>query len=141
MSEIRPAAVGVSIENLSLSFGDTEVLRGVDLTIEPGEFFTFLGPSGSGKSTLLRAIAGFGPMPGGRILIGADDVTGEPPWTRNVGMVFQSYALWPHMSVRKNIAFGLEERRIGAKEIKLRVDEALDEFVEKKKDAVPDAWY
>ena len=125
MSEIRPEAVGVSIENLSLSFGDTEVLRGVDLTIEPGEFFTFLGPSGSGKSTLLRAIAGFGPMPGGRILIGADDVTGEPPWTRNVGMVFQSYALWPHMTVRKNVAFGLEERKIMAKEIKARVDEAL----------------
>ena len=93
MSEIRAQAVGVTIENLSLSFGVTEVLKGVDLTIEPGEFFTFLGPSGSGKSTLLRAIAGFGPEPGGRILIGDDDVTHLPPWTRNVGLVFQSYAL------------------------------------------------
>ena len=90
--ETRPDAVGVVIENLSLSFGETEVLRGVNLTIEPGEFFTFLGPSGSGKSTLLRAIAGFGPTPGGKILIGGDDVTQLPPWTRNVGMVFQSYA-------------------------------------------------
>ena len=126
MSEIRAQAVGVTIENLSLSFGATEVLKGVDLTIEPGEFFTFLGPSGSGKSTLLRAIAGFGPEPGGRILIGDDDVTHLPPWTRNVGMVFQSYALWPHMTVRKNVAFGLEERKVAAKEIRQRVDAALD---------------
>ena len=125
MSEIRPEAVAVTIDNLSLSFGDTEVLKGVNLAIEPGEFFTFLGPSGSGKSTLLRAIAGFGPIPGGRILIGADDVTREPPWTRNVGMVFQSYALWPHMTVRKNVSFGLEERKLMPKEIKARTDEAL----------------
>jgi iron(III) transport system ATP-binding protein len=126
MSEIRTQAVGVTIENLSLSFGDTEVLKGVSLTIEPGEFFTFLGPSGSGKSTLLRAIAGFGPEPSGRILIGGDDVTHLPPWTRNVGMVFQSYALWPHMTVYKNVAFGLEERKVAAKEIRQRVDAALD---------------
>ncbi len=126
MTDTRPEAVGVVIENLSLSFGDTEVLKGVSLTIEPGEFFTFLGPSGSGKSTLLRAIAGFGPPPGGKILIGGDDVTHLMPWTRNVGMVFQSYALWPHMTVRKNVAFGLEERKIPAKEINERVDDALN---------------
>ncbi|MBC8338373.1 MAG: ABC transporter ATP-binding protein [Alphaproteobacteria bacterium] len=125
MSEIRSEAVSVTIEDLSLSFGPTEVLKGINLTIEPGEFFTFLGPSGSGKSTLLRAIAGFGPMPGGRILIGDDDVTQLPPWTRNVGMVFQSYALWPHMTVRKNVAFGLEERKIPNKDIRERVNEAL----------------
>ena len=125
MNDIRPEAVGVTIEDLSLSFGKTEVLKGVSLTIEPGEFFTFLGPSGSGKSTLLRAIAGFGPIPGGRILIGDDDVTSLAPWTRNVGRVFQSYALWPHMTVRKNVAFGLEERKIVPKEIRARVDEAL----------------
>jgi iron(III) transport system ATP-binding protein len=118
-------AVGVTIENLSLAFGATQVIRGISLRIEPGEFFTFLGPSGSGKSTLLRAIAGFGPKPRGRILIGSDDVTGRPPWTRNVGMVFQSYALWPHMTVRRNVAFGLEERRVPAAEIKKRVDAAL----------------
>ena len=125
MSDIRPDAVGVTIEDLSLSFGKTEVLKGVNLSIEPGEFFTFLGSSGSGKSTLLRAIAGFGPIPGGRITIGGDDVTRLPPWTRNVGMVFQSYALWPHMTVRKNVAFGLEERKTPAQEIRERVDEAL----------------
>jgi iron(III) transport system ATP-binding protein len=130
MAELEPSirtdAVDVVIEDLSLSFGETEVLKGVNLTIEPGEFFTFLGPSGSGKSTLLRAIAGFGPTPGGKILIGGDDVTKLAPWSRNVGMVFQSYALWPHMTVRKNVAFGLEERKIPAKEINARVDDALN---------------
>ncbi len=127
MSEdVNPGAVGVTLENVGLAFGATEVLKGVSLAIEPGEFFTFLGPSGSGKSTLLRAIAGFGPPPSGRILIGGDDVTRLPPWKRNVGMVFQSYALWPHMTVRKNVAFGLEERRLAADEIRRRVTAALD---------------
>ncbi len=124
--KIETSAVSVKIENLSLSYGETEVLKGIDLTIEPGEFFAFLGPSGSGKSTLLRAIAGFGPAPGGRILIGGDDVTSLPPWKRNVGMVFQSYALWPHMTVGKNIAFGLEERKLPKREIAERVEAALD---------------
>lgn len=116
----------VVIENLSLSFGDTEVLKKIDLTIAPGEFFSFLGPSGSGKSTLLRAIAGFGPTPKGRILINGEDVAKLPPWERNVGMVFQSYALWPHMTVAKNVAFGLEERKVPKAEISQRVMEALE---------------
>ncbi|WNJ99345.1 ABC transporter ATP-binding protein [Thalassospiraceae bacterium LMO-JJ14] len=119
-------SAGVVIEQLNLSFGDVHVLKGVDLSIESGEFFAFLGPSGSGKSTLLRCIAGFGPTPTGRILIDDNDVAGRPPWQRDVGMVFQSYALWPHMTVRKNVAFGLEERRIAASEIRDRVDAALD---------------
>jgi len=126
MTNIKPHAVGVTIKDLGLSFGKTEVLKGINLAIEPGEFFTFLGPSGSGKSTLLRAIAGFGPEPGGTILIGGDDVTRLPPWKRNVGMVFQSYALWPHMTVRKNVAFGLEERKVPARDIPGRVEAALD---------------
>ena len=116
----------VVIENLSLSFGQTEVLKGIDLTIKPGEFFSFLGPSGSGKSTLLRAIAGFGPTPKGKILIGGEDIAQLPPWERNVGMVFQSYALWPHMTVAKNVAFGLEERKLPKAEINRRVAEALE---------------
>lgn len=118
-------AAGVVIENLSLAFGTTEVLKGVNLEIEPGEFFAFLGPSGSGKSTLLRSIAGFGPTPKGRILIGGKDVAGLPPWSRDVGMVFQSYALWPHMTVAQNVAFGLEERKVARPEIKDRVSDAL----------------
>lgn len=120
------AQTGITIEDLHLSFGDTDVLRGVDLDIRPGEFFAFLGPSGSGKSTLLRAIAGFGPRPRGRILIGGREVLDLAPWARNVGMVFQSYALWPHMSVRDNVAFGLRERRVPARQIRDRVDAALD---------------
>ena len=117
---------GIKIENLHLSFGATEILKGVNLEIKPGEFFAFLGPSGSGKSTLLRAIAGFGPDPKGRILINDRDVLGIDPWKRNVGMVFQSYALWPHMSVRDNVGFGLKERKLPAAEIKKKVDAALD---------------
>ena len=124
MSQTR--SVGITIEDLNLSFDETHVLKGVNLTIEPGEFFSFLGPSGSGKSTLLRAIAGFGPTPSGRILIDGEEVAHLPPWRRNVGMVFQSYALWPHMTVRKNVAFGLEERKVPASEITSRVDTALE---------------
>ena len=119
-------SAGVIINDLNLSFGETRVLKGVNLSIEAGEFFAFLGPSGSGKSTLLRAIAGFGPRPTGQILIDGEDIADQPPWKRNVGMVFQSYALWPHMTVHKNVAFGLEERGVPAPEIKRRVDAALD---------------
>jgi len=124
-SRTAKGASGVTIEDLSLSFGQTEVLKGINLDIRPGELFTFLGPSGSGKSTLLRAIAGFGPEPEGRILVGQDDVTYLPPWHRNVGMVFQSYALWPHMTVRRNVAFGLEEQKVPKSDIVARVDAAL----------------
>lgn len=122
----QAGSAGLVIDNLNLSFGSTHVLKGVNLTIRAGEFFAFLGPSGSGKSTLLRAIAGFGPKPGGRILIDGADVATLPPWKRDVGMVFQSYALWPHMSVRKNVAFGLEERRVNKSETRRRVDAALE---------------
>ncbi len=126
MAENIPETSSISIVNLGLSFGTTEVLKGVNLEIEPGEFFSFLGPSGSGKSTLLRAISGFGPTPTGSIMIGDENVIGLPTWKRNVGMVFQSYALWPHMSVRKNVAFGLEERKVPKADIDGLVDEALD---------------
>jgi len=118
--------VGIEIDNVCISFGLTEVLSGVNLTIKPGEFFAFLGPSGSGKSTLLRSIAGFGPRPKGHILIDGQDVVDLPPWKRSVGMVFQSYALWPHMSVRENVAFGLQERKVPRAEIAPKVDSALD---------------
>jgi len=125
-SKTRTQAAGVSIENVNLYFGNNHVLKDVSLAIEPGEFFTFLGPSGCGKTTLLRLIAGFGSAQTGCVRIGGNDVSALPPWRRDVGMVFQSYALWPHMTVRRNVAFGLEERRLPKTEIRRRVDAVLD---------------
>ena len=117
---------GVTFEGINLSFGKTHVLKGIDLKIESGEFFAFLGPSGCGKTTLIRLIAGFESAQAGQVLIGGQEVSHLPPWRRNVGMVFQSYALWPHMTVRKNVAFGLKERRVPRNEINERVDAALN---------------
>ena len=119
-------SAGVTLRQVGVAYDHHTVVSDIDLEVLPGEFFTFLGPSGSGKSTLLRAIAGFGPPPRGRIRIGNRDITNLHPWRRDVGMVFQNYALWPHMTVRKNVAFGLQERRRPAAEIRSRVDAALD---------------
>jgi iron(III) transport system ATP-binding protein len=119
-------AVKVEFERIGLAYGATKVLHDVSLTIEAGEFFALLGPSGSGKSTLLRLIAGFNQHQSGRLLIGGRDVTGVPPWKRNVGMVFQNYALWPHMSVSRNVAFGLEERRLPRDEVRRKAQAALE---------------
>jgi iron(III) transport system ATP-binding protein len=118
-------ARGVTIDHVSFGYGTTAVLDDVSLEVARAEFFAFLGPSGSGKTTLLRLIAGFGAPPTGRILIGERDVTRLPPWSRNVGMVFQSYALWPHMTVARNVAFGLERRRLPRAEIDRKVAQAL----------------
>jgi len=118
--------VGVVARQLSLSYGKTEVLKDITLTIEPGEFFALLGPSGSGKSTLLRLIAGFNQHQHGVLLIDGKDVTGTPPNLRNVGMVFQNYALWPHMSVWDNVAFGLVERKLDRRLIAAKVEAALE---------------
>jgi iron(III) transport system ATP-binding protein len=120
------SAVSVRLEDINLSFGKTHVLKGIDLQIDPGEFFAFLGPSGCGKTTLLRLIAGFESAQTGRVIIGEKEVSYLPPWQRNLGMVFQSYALWPHMTIRKNVAFGLEERHVPRSEINRRTDQALD---------------
>jgi len=122
----RAEAADIRIEGVNLSYGKTHVLKDVSLAIEPGEFFAFLGPSGCGKTTLLRLIAGFNVAQTGSVKIGGAEVVDLPPWKRDVGMVFQSYALWPHMSVAKNVAFGLEERHLPGDEIVRRVDEALD---------------
>lgn len=112
--------------HISLSYGSTQVLRDINLKIEPGEFFALLGPSGSGKSTLLRLIAGFNQHQHGELLIDGLDVSGVPPHQRNVGMVFQNYALWPHMTVWDNVAFGLVERRESRSAITRKVGAALE---------------
>ena len=120
------AKVKVEFQDIALAFGKTEVLRDISLTIEPGEFFALLGPSGSGKSTLLRVIAGFAQAEAGRVLLDGKDIAAVPPWKRDIGMVFQNYALWPHMTVHDNVAFGLEERRLPRSEIERKVAAALD---------------
>ncbi len=117
--------ISIVLERVTKHFGSTIALDAVDLRVEPGEIFFLLGPSGCGKTTLLRSIAGFYLPDSGRVLFGEKDVTLLPPHRRNTGMMFQSYALWPHLTVAGNVAFGLEERKIPAQETARRVEEAL----------------
>jgi len=117
--------VSLSLRGIVKRFGDLVALDRLDLDIAGGELFFLLGPSGCGKTTLLRAIAGFHFPDEGTIHFDGDDVTRVPPHKRDTGMMFQSYALWPHLNVFRNVAFGLEERRVSKSEIKTRVDEAL----------------
>jgi spermidine/putrescine ABC transporter ATP-binding subunit len=105
-------ATEVRLIDLKKRFGETEAVREVNLSIERGDFFTFLGPSGCGKTTILRMIAGFVRPDQGTILFDGEEVNDVPPWERDVGMVFQNYALWPHLSVFENVAFGLKERNL-----------------------------
>jgi putative spermidine/putrescine transport system ATP-binding protein len=114
------------LHDLVKRFGDVAAVDGVNLEVRDGEFLTLLGPSGSGKTTTLRMIAGFMSPTSGSIEIGGTDMTRVPPYRRDVGMVFQNYALFPHMTAGQNVAFPLEMRRIARPEIKRRVGEALD---------------
>jgi ABC-type Fe3+/spermidine/putrescine transport system ATPase subunit len=107
-------------------FGKQVTAAGVDLQVANGEFFTMLGPSGSGKSTILRMIAGLEHPDSGRILINGQDVTDLPPWRRDLGMVFQQYANFPHMNVAQNIAYGLRRRKLDRDSVRKRVSELLD---------------
>src|SRR5579863_4884287 len=115
----------IRIENVSKRFGKLTAVDGVSLTIDEGEFFALLGPSGCGKTTLLRMLAGFETPSCGRILIDDQDITEVPPNRRPVNMVFQSYAVFPHMSVADNVGYGLKVDRVPAAERRRRVDEAL----------------
>ena len=117
---------GVNIKDVDVFYGKNHVIKNINIDIKPGEFFTFLGPSGCGKTTLLRLIAGFESASKGKVIIGENDVTTLPPWKRNIGMVFQNYALWPHMSVFKNVAFGLEQKKIEKIEIFSLVKNSLE---------------
>jgi len=111
----------LNIKNVNKSFGTTDVLKGINLDIQDGEFIILVGPSGCGKSTLLNCIAGLEDVTSGEILIGEDDVTYAAPKDRDIAMVFQSYALYPNMNVRKNIAFGLEIRKMPKQDIAAEV--------------------
>ena len=115
----------IRVQNLTKRFGAVVALQHLDLSVAAGELFFLLGPSGCGKTTLLRSLAGFYVPEEGQIFFGADEVTKLPPHKRNTGMMFQSYALWPHMTVAQNVAFGLEERKVPRPELKARVAEAL----------------
>jgi putrescine transport system ATP-binding protein len=116
----------VRIENVSKHFGDFTAVSNVSLTIERGEIFCLLGASGCGKTTLLRMLAGFETPTSGRLLLDGEDLASVPPYRRPVNMMFQSYALFPHMSVERNVAFGLEQERLSRSEIRRRVGEILE---------------
>lgn len=120
------ATESITAENVVKSFGTIRALDGIDLKVAAGELFFLLGASGCGKTTLLRCIAGLENPSSGAIYFGDRDVTRMPPHKREAAMVFQSYALWPHLSVGQNIAFGLEERKVPKPEIKCRVEEVLE---------------
>src|SRR5690606_1516216 len=114
----------LTLDNVKKSFGVVEIIPGVDLEINDGEFVVFVGPSGCGKSTLLRLIAGLEEVSGGDIRIDGKSVVDTPAADRGVAMVFQSYALYPHMTVRQNLSFGLENIRMARPEIERRINEA-----------------
>ena len=116
----------IELDNVSISYGKTEVVKPLSLEIARGEFFTLLGPSGCGKTTILRAIAGFVPVARGRIRLGGNDITDVSAENRDVGIVFQNYALFPHMTVEDNVAFGLRVAKKQKTEITEAVDRILD---------------
>jgi putative spermidine/putrescine transport system ATP-binding protein len=118
--------VVVELRDCTRDYGAVRAVDALNLSVYEGEFLSLLGPSGCGKTTTLNLIAGFVPPTAGRILIDGEDVTARPAHLRGLGVVFQSYALFPHLSIRENVAFGLRERRVPAAEIDRRVGEALE---------------
>ena len=118
--------VALELRTLEKAYGATRAVAGIDLVTEPGEFITLLGPSGSGKTTTLNLIAGFLQPDGGDILVDGVSIVDRPPHRRNIGVVFQSYLLFPHMTAERNIAFPLRRRKLAGSEIERRVSEALE---------------
>ncbi len=123
VAAVRPAAV--ALEGIAKKFGQFVALRGITLSISPGEFVCFLGPSGCGKTTLLRIIAGLERQNAGVVMMGGRDVSALPPSQRNYGIVFQSYALFPNLTVARNVGYGLETRNVAKAQIEGRIDELL----------------
>ena len=119
-------APSVSLRGVTKRFGDFAAVRDMDLDIPRGQFFTMLGPSGCGKTTTLRMMAGFEEPSEGIVLLDGEDVTGQPPFRRPTNTVFQSYALFPHLSVERNVAFGLQRKRISKDEVQRRVGDELE---------------
>lgn len=115
----------IILQDIKKSFKKTAVLHGIDLEIQDGSFTVLLGPSGCGKSTLLRIIAGLEKQDAGRLIIGNEDVSGLEPQDRDIAMVFQNYALYPHMNVRKNIEYGLKAKRVPKEERQQRIDSVV----------------
>ena len=127
----------LKLENIRKSFGRVEVLKGIDLTVANGEFVVFVGPSGCGKSTLLRIIAGLEDATAGEVAIAGARVNAVPPAKRGIAMVFQTYALYPHMTVKENMGFGLKMNGVDKAEIARKVDAAskilkLDDYLDRK---------
>jgi putative spermidine/putrescine transport system ATP-binding protein len=118
-------STAVSLRGLSKHFDAVRAVDAIDLDVEDGEFFSMLGPSGSGKTTVLRLVAGFETPTEGRILLGGTDVTGTPPFARDVNTVFQDYAIFPHMSVRENVEYGLRVKKVDRRDRRQRAEEAL----------------
>ncbi|NVK32193.1 MAG: ATP-binding cassette domain-containing protein, partial [Gammaproteobacteria bacterium] len=132
---------GVSLKQVVKSYGNVEVIHGVDLQVDPGSFCVFVGPSGCGKSTLLRMIAGLEETTGGQIKIADRDVTHVDAADRGIAMVFQSYALYPHMTVRENMGFGLKMNGVDKATITQKVDEVaeilkLQDYMDRKPKAL-----
>lgn len=132
-------SVAITVDNVTKRYGNKTVIDGLSLNIEAGEFFTLLGPSGCGKTTLLRMIIGFNSIEGGEIRINDKVINNIPVNKRNMGMVFQNYAIFPHMSVKENVAFGLKKKKLSKAEIEKKVDEILKVVkIEEFKDRMPD---
>lgn len=132
-------SISIEFKNAIKKYGDNTVIPGLSLKVKKGEFFTLLGPSGCGKTTLLRMVAGFNSIEGGEIYFNEEIINHVPPANRNIGMVFQNYAIFPHLTVKENVAFGLENRKLPKDEIDKKVDHILKVVqIHEHKDRLPE---